>query len=180
MKSKIKLIFLITLTIISVAACKTTNESSIGTSSQESESIEELTIPYYKDDELVTFDATIKFLSYEVRDDKEGDLSLLILAEYTNLSDEKRIPIQDFGYFTVSQTLEQQEVFLEEQAVISEKTAKDSKYSQTLGNKVSEIDPGETVEFIYSLKLKNTNSVKLTMMSLVDEYVIGEKLLNLE
>lgn len=180
MKSKIKLIFLITLAMISVAACKTTNESSIGTSSQESESIEELTIPYYKDDELVTFDATIKFLSYEVRDDKEGDLSLLILAEYTNLSDEKRIPIQDFGYFTVSQTVEQEEVFLEEQAVISEKTAKDSKYSQTLGNKVSEVDPGERVEFIYSLKLKNTNPVKLTMMSLVDEYVIGEKLLNLE
>ncbi|MER2174881.1 MAG: DUF5067 domain-containing protein [Carnobacterium sp.] len=180
MKSKFKFALLIALAMISVTACKTSNESSSSMSSQESESIEELIVPYYKDDELVTLDATIKFLSYEVRDDKEGNPSLLLLAEYTNLADEKRIPIQDFWYFTVSQTVEQEEVFLEEQAVISEKTAKDSKYSHTLGNKVSEVDPGETVEFIYSLKLENTNPVKLTMMSLVDEHIIGEKILNLE
>jgi len=180
MKSKLKFILLVALVLLSVTACKTSNESSSSTSSQESESIEELIVPYYKDDELVTFDATIKFLSYEVRDDKEGNLSLLLLAKYTNLSDGKRRPIQDLGYFTVSQTVEQEEVFLEEQAVISEKTVKDSKYSHTLGKKVSEVDPGETVEFIYSLKLKNTNPVKLTMMSLLDKYVMGEKILNLE
>lgn len=180
MKSKIKLVLLVTLAMISGTACKTSNEYSSVTSSQESESIEELIVPYYKDDELVTFDATIKFLSYEVRDDKEGNPSLLLLAKYTNLSNEKRRPIQELGYFTVSQTVEQEEVFLEEQAVISEKTAKDSKYSHTLGNKVSDVDPGETVEFIYSLKLKNTNPVKLTIMSLLDKYVMGEKILNLD
>lgn len=180
MKSKIKLVLLVTLAMISGTACKTSNENSSVTSSKESESIEELIIPYYKDDELVTFDATIKFLSYEVRDDKEGNPSLLLLAKYTNLSNEKRRPIQELGYFTVSQTVEQEEVFLEEQAVISEKTAKDSKYSHTLGKKVSEVEPGETVEFIYSLKLKNTNPVKLTIMSLLDKYVMGEKILNLD
>lgn len=187
MQHKMKFMILVALLAMFITACKVSNEKNeitFDSSSQETKKETENTtnpiVPYFQDDKLVTLYSTIKLLSYETRKDKEGNLGLLLLAEFTNQLEEERSPAFDWMYFNFSQKVEQEEVLLKDQAIISEEIANDNKYNHALGNMTSQVEPGKTVEFICFLKLKNTNPVKLTAKTIVDEYEVGEKTLVLD
>lgn len=179
MKHKTKIILIVALLVVFVTACKNSNESNetSSTTSSVEEKKENPILPRFKDGELTTLNSTTKIVSYEIKKDKDGDIGLLFLSEFTNQDDEEISPVFDWLLFQFSQKVNEEEVILEEQAVISDEIAGDSKYSQTLGNMASHVEPGKTVEFIYFLKLENSNPVTITAQTSSDKYVFGEETL---
>lgn len=179
MKHKTKIMLIVALLVVFVTACKNSNESNETSSitSSVEEKKENPILPYFKDGELKTISSTIKIVSYEIKKDKDGDPGLLFLSEFTNQDEEETSPAFDWMLFKFSQKVDEEEVILEEQAVISDEIASDSQYNQTFGNMVSHVEPGETVEFIYFLKLENSNPVTITAQTSGDKYVFGEETL---
>lgn len=170
---------------IGVSGCTSLSESHEATSDKASSESQEKMIPYFEENHLVTYFGEITILDYKLVDDIDGNPGLLFVSEFKNLTDQKMIPMGLWArHFTFYQENEGKDVLLEEGGILPNAYEFDSIYKEGYEDDKTDlgVEPQETKKFLFFLKLKNSNPLKLTAWNTPGEegYEIGFTTLQLK